>query len=68
MTPETSQALKEVLIRIHDNGAYAFDRAKAIEIVLKKHADLRGDYESALRFVQQQDVHADFHTLLDKIR
>jgi len=68
MTPETSQALKDVLLRLHSDSAYAFDRAKAVEIVLKKHADLRADYEDALRFVQGQDVHRDFGSLLDKIR
>jgi hypothetical protein len=68
MPLETIEALKEVLIRIHDNSVYAFNRAKAVEIVLKRNPDLWKPYEDALRAVQSQDVHADFQTLLDKIR
>jgi hypothetical protein len=68
MAAETFQALKDVLIRLHDNSVYAFDRAKAVEIVLKKHPDLWAEYQDALRFVQEQDVHRDFGSLLDKIR
>ncbi|HLY42292.1 MAG TPA: hypothetical protein VKR52_13855 [Terracidiphilus sp.] len=68
MTPETLQSLKDVLIRLHSDSVFAFNRVKAVEIVLNKHADLRGDYVDALRFVQEQDVHRDFGTLLDKIQ
>ena len=67
MTPETLQALKDVLLRLHSVSVYAFDRAKAVEIVLKKHPDLWPEYQDALRFVQEQDVHRDFDSLLDRI-
>ncbi len=34
MKPETLQALKDVLLRLHSISVYAFNRAKAVEIVL----------------------------------
>jgi len=68
MTPETLQALKDVLLRLHSDSVFAFDRAKAVEIVLRRRTDLREDYEGALRFVQEQAVHQDFGTVLDRIR
>ncbi len=68
MTLETLQPLKDVLLRLHSVSAYAFNRAKAVEIVLKKHPDLCTEYQDALRFVQAQDAHRDFGSLLDKIQ
>jgi len=68
MSPDTTDALKEVLARIHDNSVYAFNRAKAVEVVLKKHPELWTEYQDALRAVQNQDVHADFDSLLDRIQ
>lgn len=67
MTPETIAALKDLLTRIYDNSAYALDRVKAIETVLKRNPDLQKPYEDALRAVHSQGAHADFQTLLDKI-
>ena len=67
MTPEIQQSLKDILERIHSNTVYACDRAKAFELVLKKHPDLWAEYQDALRFVQEQAVHRDFDSLLDKI-
>jgi NACalpha-BTF3-like transcription factor len=68
MDTEVLEALKEVLTRLHDNGVYAFNRAKAVEIVLHKHPELWQEYQDALRQVQMQDVHQDFSTLLDRIQ
>ncbi len=68
MNPQELQALKVVLERIHDNSVYAFNRAKALEIALvNKHPQLWNEYRDALQQVQQQDVHRDFGSLLDKI-
>ena len=60
--------LKDLLTRIYDNSAYAIDRAKAVEIVLRRNPDLWKLYEDALRPVHSQGAHADFQTLLDRIR
>jgi len=68
MRPGLLEALKEVLARIHDNSVYAFNRARAMEIVLRKRPDLWKEFQAALHEVQQQDVHRDFGSLLDKIQ
>lgn len=68
MTPEISQALKEVLIRIHDNSAHALNRTAALETMLRRHPDLWKEYREALDSVEGQAVHRDFDTLLDRIR
>jgi tRNA G37 N-methylase TrmD len=68
MRPEVLESLKEVLNRIHANSVYAFNRAKALEILLKRRPDLWKEYQDALHEVQTQDVHQDFGSLLDKIQ
>ena len=68
MRPELLESLKEVLNRIHTNSVYAINRAKALEILLKRHPDLWKEYQGALHEVQTQDVHQDFGSLLDKIQ
>lgn len=68
MEAQVLQALKDVLLRLHDNSVYAFDRVKAVEVVLRKHPDLWAEYQDALRFVREQDVHRDFGSLLDRIQ
>jgi len=68
MTEENLQNLKAVLERIHSNSVYAFNRVKALEVALvNKHPELWNEYRDALRVVQNQAVHQDFGTLLDKI-
>ena len=67
MDAESLKALKEVLLRLHHNSVYAFNRAKAAEIVFQKYPQMWKEYEDALRSVENQDVHRDFGTLLYRI-
>lgn len=67
MTEENLRDLKAVLERIHSNSVYAFNRVKALEMALVKNPDLWNEYVNALHYVENQDVHRDFGTLLDKI-
>lgn len=68
MRPELLEALKAVLVRIHDNSVYAFNRARAMETVLKRRPELWKEFQAALHEVQLQDVHQDFGSLFDKIQ
>ncbi|HEY1257270.1 MAG TPA: hypothetical protein VGF01_21070 [Terracidiphilus sp.] len=68
MNKELLEALKEVLTRIHDNSAHALNRTAALEKMLRKRTDLWTEYQDALRSIEEQGVHQDFGSLLDRIQ
>ena len=63
-----TKALSEILVQLHENSVWTLNRVKALEVALvNKHPELWNEYRDALRVVQNQAVHQDFGTLLDKI-
>jgi hypothetical protein len=68
MEPETLQALKDVLDRIHNNSAHALNHVLAVEQMLKQRPDLWKEYQKALSSIEGQTLHQDFLTLLGKIQ
>jgi hypothetical protein len=65
MTPNFD--LKDILIRIHDTAAHAFNHAMAVEKMLAKHPDLQAEYRKALSDVESQALHQDFGALIERI-
>ncbi len=68
MREELLEALKTVLERLHNNTAFAFNHAIAVENMLRRRPDLWTEYQKALGDVVGQPVHQDFDTLLDRIQ
>jgi hypothetical protein len=68
MRPENLEALKAALERLHNNTAFAFNHAIAVENMLRRRPDLWAEYQKALGDVVGQPVHQDFGSLLDNIQ
>jgi hypothetical protein len=62
-----TKALSEILVQLHENSVWTFNRVKALEVALvNKHPELWNEYRDALRVVQNQADDGDFRSKLDK--